>query len=62
MASDKEMDKKNYTELAIYSEVSIMSRELRTSVKQMSKYYRYDVGDEIRGMLRNIKYTISDIH
>ena len=57
------MDKEiNYKELNIYSEVSFMSKELRTSIKQMSRYYRYDVGDEIREMLRQIKYVISDIH
>lgn len=58
------MDKenKNYTELEIYTEAMQMSREIRESVKHMKRYYRFDVGDEIRQMLRDMKYIISDIH
>lgn len=51
---------KNYSELEIFSEASSMSAELRESIKQMSRYYRFDVGDELRKLLRQIKYLIAD--
>lgn len=53
---------KDYNELRIYTEVSLMAQELRFSIGQMKRCYRFDVGDEIRQILRQIKYTISDIH
>ena len=53
---------KKYNESEIFTEVSLMSSELRLSIKQMNRYYRYDVGDEIRKTLREIKYILSDIH
>lgn len=53
---------KTYQELEIYTQISLMSKELRESILQMKRYYRFDVGDEIRGLLRSIKYTVSDIH
>lgn len=51
---------KDYSELEIFSEASSMSAELRESIKQMSRYYRFDVGDELRKLLRQIKYLIAD--
>lgn len=51
---------KNYSELEIFSEASSMSAELRESIKQMSRYYRFDIGDELRKLLRQIKYLIAD--
>lgn len=50
----------SYNELRIYAEVSEMAKELRRSVKQMCRYDRFDVGDQIREILRDIKCTISD--
>ena len=53
--------KKDYRELEIFKEFSDLSKELRKSIQQMKRYYRFDVGDEIRRLLRKIKYKISDI-
>ena len=52
----------DYRELDIFKEFSDLSRELRESIQQMKRYYRFDVGDEIRRLLREIKYKISDIN
>ena len=56
------MERKSYNELEIYTEISLMSKELRDSILQMKRYYRFDVGDEIRSLLRELKYLVSDIH
>lgn len=58
----KVMERKSYNELEIYTEISLMSKELRDSILQMKRYYRFDVGDEIRSLLRELKYLVSDIH
>jgi hypothetical protein len=42
----KVMERKSYNELEIYTEISLMSKELRDSILQMKRYYRFDVGDE----------------
>lgn len=56
------MKKTSYRELDIFKEFSDLSRELRESIQQMKRYYRFDIGDEIRRLLREIKYKISDIN
>ena len=42
--------------LDVFTKISDMSKYLRNSIKHMPKYYRYDIGDEIRKLLRDMKY------
>ena len=57
----KKQKKRNYTELEIFKEFSDLSRELRFSIKNhMKRYDKFDVGDEIKRLLRQIKFVISD--
>ena len=57
----KKQKKRNYTELEIFKEFSDLSRELRFSIKNhMKRYDNFDVGDEIKRLLRQIKFVISD--
>lgn len=58
----KKTKQTDYRELEIFKEFSDLSRKLRESIQQMKRYYRFDVGDEIRRLLREIKYKISDIN
>jgi hypothetical protein len=58
----KKTKQTDYRELDIFKEFSDLSREPRESIQQMKRYYRFDVGDEIRRLLREIKYKISDIN
>ena len=62
MEDSEDMKKTSYRELDIFKEFSDLSRELRESIQQMKRYYRFDIGDEIRRLLREIKYKISDIN
>lgn len=48
MSADEKLD--------VYAKVSDMSKYLRKSIEQMPKYYRYDIGDEIKKLLRDIKF------
>lgn len=57
MNSNKQKD---YSELEIFSEASLMSGELRESIQQMPRRFRFDVGDELRKLLRQVKYLIAD--
>ena len=58
----KKTKQTDYRELDIFKEFSDLSREPRESIQQMKRYYRFGVGDEIRRLLREIKYKISDIN
>lgn len=42
--------------LDVYVKASDMSKYLRASIKRMPNYYRYDIGDEIKKLLRDIKF------
>ena len=53
--------KKDYRELEIFKEFSDLSKELRESIQQMKRYYRFDVGDEIRRLLREISTKLGNI-
>ena len=53
---------RNYQELKIFKEFSDLSRELRFSIKQMKRCDKFDVGEDIKRQLRQIKYMISDIN
>ena len=53
--------KKDYRELEIFKEFSDLSKELRKSIQQMKRYYRFDVGDEIRRLLREISTKLGNI-
>lgn len=50
MSADEKLD--------VYAKVSDMSKYLRKSIEQMPKYYRYDIGDEIKKLLRAHKDKI----
>ena len=53
--------KKDYRELEIFKEFSDLSKELRESIQQMKRYYRFDVGDEIRRLLGEISTKLGSI-
>lgn len=53
---------KEYLGSNIFTTFSDLSKILRRSVRKMARYDRFDVGDEIRSLLRQIKHTISDSH
>ena len=40
----------------LFKEISSMSKEFRYSIKHMPVEYRYDIGRDIRTILRELKY------
>ena len=44
------------TKLDIFVKISDMSRYLRESINHMPKEYRYDIGIDIKKLLREMKY------
>lgn len=53
---------KEYLGSKIFTDFSDLSKNLRRSIREMARYDRFDVGDEIKSLLRQIKHIISDSH
>lgn len=53
---------KEYLGSKIFTDFSDLSKILRRSIREMARYDRFDVGDEIKSLLRQIKHIISDSH
>lgn len=47
-----------FTTLQIYKDFTAMAKDLRRVIKRMPKEYKYDIGDEIKKLLRDMKYQI----
>ena len=47
-----------FHQLEIYKDIVDMSKILRKHIDKMPRYYKYDCGDEIRKLLRHIRYNV----
>ena len=47
-----------FHQLEIYKDIFDMSKILHKHINKMPRYYKYDSGDEIRKLLRQIRYSV----
>lgn len=51
-----------FYDLQIYKDVVELSKMLNRRIKQMDIYYRRDSGDEMRKLLRDIRFSIYEVN
>lgn len=47
-----------FNKLEIYRQTSEMAKELKPSLKRMPREYKFDIGNEIKRLVRDMKYQI----
>lgn len=47
-----------FNKLEIYRETNEMAKELKVSIRRMPREFKFDIGNEIKRLLRDMKYQI----
>lgn len=48
----------SFNDLSIYKELNELSKELRKRIRQMPKEYKFEIGNDMKKLLRRMRYQI----